>query len=225
MTKLPEKPLILWDIDGTMIRSNGAGARSFFQAFKQVYRLSSLNTDVSFAGGVDRAIFNELCRINRLEIHQSVWDEFIGIYISFLLKEAADLSNWELLPGVKALLESCRNRYCFGLLTGNIRQGAFIKLKIFDLDPYFHTGGFGDEITDRTQLSRVALDNCMAHFGITFNPEQITIIGDTTKDIECARELQCTCYVVTTGYIPYEVLAESKPDKIVNNLMELYEIL
>src|SRR6185369_16652039 len=114
-----------------------------------------------------------------------------------------------LFPGVRELLERLNklDDVLVGLLTGNILRGAELKLRRWNLEPYFRFGAFGDDHENRSVLAQIALDKARALSGRPFSGAETTVIGDTPKDITCARAIGARAVAVATGSISREALA------------------
>ena len=128
----------------------------------------------------------------------------------------------ELLPGISELLENLDHceHFALGLLTGNIQRGAWTKLEEFGIEHFFHTGAYGDDHHDRNRLGPIAIDRATEHFEYKFSPEDTVVIGDTPKDIACARACGACAVAVATGSFSYEMLATFQPDHLFENFAD-----
>lgn len=119
------------------------------------------------------------------------------------------------LPGVLEIVNHFhRSPSChLGLLTGNIREAAFLKLRVFGYpEEKFPLGAFGDDHADRNRLGPIAIERAENHWDRAFHPQQVLIIGDTVKDIRCGRACGARVMSVATGASSYETLREAQPD-------------
>ena len=133
-----------------------------------------------------------------------------------------DETNVELLPGVRDLLErlSRMDNVRLGLLTGNVEAGARLKLAPHDLNRYFPHGSFGSDAIDRNQLPPIALERATAHEGYPFTFGQTLIIGDSHRDIACARAWGISALAVATGVLSLDTLLGHAPDAACDTLLE-----
>jgi phosphoglycolate phosphatase-like HAD superfamily hydrolase len=179
--------LFLFDIDGTILDTKGAGKHSFVSAFEKVNNLK-VDTEINFLGGIDNVIFKNLYRHYNLNIdnYDDSWNKFKKEYITNLSKACNNSHNWELFNKADYAIKLLYKISNIGLVTGNIKEGAMIKLKQFKLSKYFKTGSYGDDAQDRDLLVKNAIINCKNKFKINFPDKNIYLFGDTYKDVESA---------------------------------------
>ncbi|MEW6045850.1 MAG: HAD family hydrolase [Bacillota bacterium] len=192
--------LILFDLDGTLVRSAGAGRRAIAKAWAAVFG-RAVDLDGRWtAGRTDPAIFRELGRRCGLESElEARWPELERRYLSALEEEVARHPG-ELLPGVVEILEWAERRgWALGLGTGNLRAGARLKLAPFGLSRFFPVGGFGEDGEDRAELLKVAARRASLRFGRPADP--VVVVGDTPLDVEAAHRAGFLAVAVATG--PY----------------------
>jgi phosphoglycolate phosphatase-like HAD superfamily hydrolase len=207
----------LFDIDGTLVRTAGAGRRSLEIAFRAVYGIRNGFEDIQMMGRTDPSILEEA-----LNKHDISWDEeevtrFRRMYFNVLEKEIkAPRRGKRVCRGVPGLLESLRGWHqCrLGLLTGNWRASAHLKLRHFNLDQYFETGAFADDSSDRNALVPVALDRFQEKFGLSVNKQDTYVIGDTPLDVKCAKPHGVRSVAVATGFHSVEELQAAAPDYV-----------
>ena len=219
---LDSKPkLFLFDIDGTLVFTNRAGSRSFIRSCREVLGLVGRVDGVLMAGKLDRVIFQEIAETFRPDLAGTeltdYWLRFKKGYLEHLRAESENPQGWTLLPGVGPLLEHCRSLGDMALLTGNVPEGAYIKLDTLGVAGYFPTGGFGEELISRKQLAKVAFTNACEHFQREFSPEHTFVIGDTVRDVEAGRAIGARTVAVATGTVSFAELAESGADLPVEN--------
>jgi phosphoglycolate phosphatase-like HAD superfamily hydrolase len=208
----PARPkLVLFDIDGTILWTDGAGRRAIHTALKEVFG-SIGPSDYWFDGKTDRQIVRDLMR---LEGHADAGiDErmelLLGRYVECL---AAELAHPEfsarLLGGIPELLEVLESRddVVLGLLTGNVETGARAKLRAVGIDPArFPVGAFGSDREHRPELPAVAQLRVRELMGIEIPGADVVVIGDTPADIECARSIDARAIGVATGRFPVHEL-------------------
>lgn len=208
--------LVLFDIDGTLVLTKGAGRRALGAALLRVYGTSGLIDGYDFRGKTDPRIVAELMSAAGLgpeAIHAGLGDCFEA-YARGLVDEIGDGQCVTLLPGVAELVRrlDATEGVVLGLLTGNIEEGARIKLAPTGLWPYFRIGAFGSDDGDRRRLPSLAARRAQALTGYGFRPEEVVVIGDTPLDVECARAFGAVAVAVATGFHPYAELEAEKPD-------------
>jgi phosphoglycolate phosphatase-like HAD superfamily hydrolase len=197
--------LLLFDIDGTLLRGHGAGNRAMVRAGRALHGESFSLEGIAMGGGLDPVIFaGAMERLGILE-HASHHDAFRERYLKELASEFATTAEKrpELLPGVQALLSTLATRrdVLIGLVTGNYRAAVPIKFAAVGLDPaQFVIGAFGDCGPTRPDLVRIARERAHAHAGRHIEPLHTIIIGDTPRDVDCALKHGCLCLAVETGY-------------------------
>ena len=211
----------LFDIDGTLLSTAGAGISAFGQTFDALFGVPELSPEVSFAGQSDRGIICRLFAAHGIEDNETNWQGFQEGYFPRLQAELTQREGL-VLPGVFELierLESAGDVY-LGLLTGNLREAAKIKLTHYDLWDRFAFGGFGDVHPDRNDIAAQAAQAARDHHGTVTSPEKIVVIGDTPNDIRCARAIGAYAVAVPTGFTSSEALAEAEPDLLTATLEE-----
>lgn len=211
----------LFDIDGTLINSGGAGKAAMEAALRAEFGLDGVRDGVPFSGRTDRAIGRDLFRLHGLDDDAGAWQRFVASYLTHL---PASLRRHpgRILPGIAALLAALRARgdVACGLLTGNLREGARIKLAHFGLDAHFAFGGFGDRHFDRDEVAREALAAAADHLSGPPLCERIVVVGDTPLDVRCARAVGARVVAVATGWHPYEELEAAGPDLLLHDLTD-----
>jgi phosphoglycolate phosphatase len=213
--------ICLFDIDGTLLNSGGAGRAAMETALCQVLGLKELRGRVAFSGRTDRAIIRDLFALHEITDAPVVWNHFVSAYLR-LLPECLQRHDGRVLPGIAALLECLcqRDDVALGLLTGNLREGARLKLGHYGLYDHFQFGGFGDEHLTRDDVAREALARVHQHLNGSVNADRVWVIGDTPLDIQCARSIGAKAVAVATGFHSMEELAAEKPDLLLNDLSD-----
>jgi phosphoglycolate phosphatase-like HAD superfamily hydrolase len=213
--------LVLFDIDGTLIASGGAGKAAMEAALRSEFGITELTDGVPYSGRTDRAIGLELLELHGLEAVPDNWHRLRSAYLKHLPASLAR-HHGQVLPGIIALLDHLTTRaaVAVGLLTGNIREGARLKLGHYRLDHHFAFGGFGDEYLDRDDVAREALAAGRQHLGTARLPGQVWVVGDTPLDIRCARAIGARVAAVATGWHPVEELAAVNPDLLLPDLAD-----
>lgn len=216
---------VLFDIDGTLIQTGGAGHLAFSRAFADEFGVEKLAGDVSFAGRSDRAIALDLMRAHDVPATPATWLQFRRSYLTHLPGALAEL-NGVVLPGIEPLLIElgAMSHVAVGLLTGNLRAGAETKLSHYRLWGRFPFGGYGDESTDRSDIARAALAEAERHAaennGHSGPLLETMVVGDTVHDIRCARAIGAFAVAVPTGHSSADELATASPDLILPDLSD-----
>jgi phosphoglycolate phosphatase-like HAD superfamily hydrolase len=213
--------LVLFDIDGTLLREGVAPKIAFARALRETYDTAGPVGTFRFAGMTDPECVTEIMRLAGVAeevIHQRR-DECLRRYVEHLESEMPNYDGARLFPGVRELLERLNklDDVLVGLLTGNVLRGAQLKLRRWNLEPYFRFGAFGDDHADRSVLASIALEKARALIGQSFSGAETTVIGDTPKDISCARAIGARAVVVATGQVTRQELAECAPDVLLDS--------
>ncbi len=197
----------LFDIDGTLLASGGAGKAAIETALAEEFGVE-VCVRVPYSGRTDRAIVKDL-----FHHHGVDWEKLLAGYLR-RLPGCMSSHDGRVLPGIAALLEHLakQENVSVGLLTGNVRAGARAKLGHFRLDHYFAFGGFGDHHFDRNDVAREAFDAVHRHHNGSVVRECIWVIGDTPLDIRCARTIGVRVAAVATGWHSLAELEAESPD-------------
>jgi phosphoglycolate phosphatase-like HAD superfamily hydrolase len=222
--------LLLFDIDGTLIRSQGMGRRALDRAFEERYGWAEATRDVSFLGSTDGGIVADVFRAQgrSLEEARREQEAVLARYVELLEVDALhNGGRCEVLPGVPDLLARCAGRSdCqLALLTGNVEGGARIKLQVAGLWEWFPFGAYGLDAFHRNDLLPVALDRAAAHAGRPFRATETVVIGDTPRDIAVAKAHGARSVAVTTGWIDRQGLAQHEPDVLFEDLSRTEAVL
>ncbi|MBM4068240.1 MAG: HAD family hydrolase [Planctomycetes bacterium] len=215
----------LFDIDGTLLASGGAGKAAVETALCEEFQVE-MRGRVSYSGRTDRAIVRDLFEMHGLQDNVANWQRLREGYLRRLPACLAQ-HNGTVLPGIKLLLEGLAEhpRVTLGLLTGNIRDGARIKLGHFGLEHHFAFGGYGDHHFDRDEVAREALAEARRHLNGQVANERIWVIGDTPLDIRCARAIGARVAAVATGWHSLAELEAAKPDLLFPHLEDAGALL
>ncbi len=218
--------LLLFDIDGTLIDSGGAGIQSLKDVLQQKFGISDDLHGVEIAGKTDTGIVHQILRKQKIAIDDATTAAFLDLYIEFLARELP-LRKGTILPGVQELLLRLQERpqNVLGLLTGNLERGAKLKLSHYGLWDFFEFGAFADDHHDRNELGPFAQRRAREKHAINFAAAAIDVIGDTPHDIACGKAIGARTIAVATGSFAREQLAEHKPDRIVDDFSEVEEVM
>jgi phosphoglycolate phosphatase-like HAD superfamily hydrolase len=216
----------LFDIDGTLISSGGAGKAALERALAEEFGIARITAKLELSGRTDRAICRDLFRYHVLDDTPENWQRLIGSYLRHL-PSCLEQKGGRVLPGIAALLEGLRGRedLLVGLLTGNIRAGAKVKLGHFGLYDHFPFGGFGDEHFDRDDVAREALEAVRCHCNGSASADSIWVIGDTPLDVRCARAIGARAVAVATGWHAVSELEACQPDLLFADLSDATPLL
>ena len=219
-------PILLFDIDGTLVRTGGAGKAAMESALRAAFGVREIRDTVSYSGRTDRAIARDLLRVHDINPTQANQDRLRDEYLAQLPASLATHGG-VVCPGVNELLAELRTRsgVVLGLLTGNVRAGANRKLAHFGLWDFFACGGFGDDHYERDDVARAAVAEVRAHLGRDFAAGDVWVIGDTPLDVQCARAVGAKAVTVATGWHPMEELQSHAPDLALADLSNPEDLL
>jgi phosphoglycolate phosphatase-like HAD superfamily hydrolase len=216
----------LFDIDGTLLASGGAGKAAMEAALVSQFGVPEPVLRVQYSGRTDRAICRDLLQFHGVDESPENWTLLRTAYLSNLPDYLARHQG-RILPGIQALLEHLESldHVVVGLLTGNLREGARIKLSHYGLFHYFAFGGYGDDHICRDDVAREALMAVHDHCNGSAAVEQLWVIGDTPLDIRCARAIGAKVAAVATGFHPPEELQACGPDLLFTDLSDHERLL
>ena len=214
--------VLLFDIDGTLIRSGGAGKIALEQALNDCFNLENATADIDYGGRTDFSIVRELLELNGVD-YRSAKDKLLNTYCSLLPDIMKECSS-EVLPGVFDLLDRLKDNsdYALGILTGNLKHGADTKLKLMGLDLIFLSVA-GDHAESRNPIAEQAVRDAK---GI-LQPDlkSFVVIGDTPKDVECAKHVEVAAVAVATGYASRDSVIKSDPDYFLEDLSDTDRVM
>jgi len=218
----------LFDIDGTLINTGGAGGAAMLAAIREEFGASGPLFDIAAAGRTDRAISLDVFTAYDLPFSEQSFRQFLDCYLKLLpthLKECEP--KGQILPGMPETLDalSQRDDIVLGLLTGNFREAAYLKLQHYKMHQHFDFGGFGDKYTHRNEVAKAALGHVLQRLGRDFDPSDIWVIGDTPADVECARAIGANVVAVATGIFSVAELEPSDPDFLFEDFSDLNRFL
>lgn len=224
--------LLLFDIDGTLIDTEGAGLISFSEAFYLAFpehrgrRFPSLELGGATDHGLIMHLFDHF-GLEDLPHHRSRFFESYTGQLAASLEHFSKDGRGRLLPGVTGLLDALAedDSVALAVLTGNTEAGARVKLRHFQIDHHFPVGAYGDDHHDRNELGPIALERARHRFGREFRADEIVVIGDTLRDIACARAFGARVVAVATGAATRAELAAASPDVLLNDFSDLEKVL
>jgi phosphoglycolate phosphatase-like HAD superfamily hydrolase len=215
--------LLLFDIDGTLIRTGGAGVKAFATVFATEFGATDGFERLKFAGRTDVSLVREFFSFHGIAATAANFGRFFERYVFWLDqilhegKTEVCAGVWEFIGQLQALPEPP----LLGVLTGNIRLGAEIKLRHSSLWEVFHTGAFLDDHEERDQIAAIARERGGRVLGRELRDEEVVVVGDTPLDIRCGRAIRAKVLAVATGGARLEELERHKPDWAVPELTAL----
>ncbi|MFH1740987.1 MAG: HAD family hydrolase [bacterium] len=216
--------IILFDIDGTLINSSGAGRRAIERAFAERHGLDGDLREIQFHGKADPAIIRDAFEL-KLGRSPSVAeiDEVIEGLLRHLPTELQNSPGYQILPGVSEILDELHRRddVVLGLETGNTERGAEMKLAHGGIWHYFRCGGYGSDSAVRTEIVRHGIRKAVELAGPEEQIEEIWVVGDTPIDIEAGKAAGAKTLATATGMHDLELLRESEPDLALPNLSDV----
>lgn len=211
--------IVLFDIDGTLILSGGAGLRALRHVFHARYGIPDAVDGIEFHGRTDPQIVESISRtVLGRSLDEAETAALTGDYLR-ALDEFLEGNRYRVLDGVTELLEalSARDDVLLGLATGNVEPGAWAKLRRGGLDRYFSFGGFGSDSPDRDTLTRLAVERGRQRTGPR---TPAIVVGDTIHDVRSARAAGADCLAVATGNAPLDALAAAGARWTVSSLAD-----
>jgi phosphoglycolate phosphatase len=215
--------LVLFDVDGTLVHTGRAGIRAFAKTFATEFNAPDGVEKINFAGRTDVNLVREFFGFHNIPPTPENFQRFFECYI-FWLDQMVAQSNGGPCHGAPEFLDGLRalsNPPILGLLTGNIRLGAEIKLRHYKLWDVFETGAFADDGEDRNQIAVVAHERGNRVLGRKLRGEEIVIVGDTPHDIRCGRAIGAKVLAVATGGATLDELKQHQPDWAVEDLTQI----
>ena len=220
--------LVLFDIDGTLVNTGRAGADAMDIAFAELYRIPDGFAGINMSGKTDPAILHEALEKHGLSAADGAFEVFHERYIFHLHRTLQEPERpRRLMPGIPHLLDmlAARANVLLGLLTGNLAMGAQLKLESFGIWQYFRVGAYGSDAMDRNALVPIAQTRARALVDRVIPPSQIIVIGDTPRDIACARAAGARAVAVATGSYSTAELQQHQPDHCFVDLADVQAVL
>jgi phosphoglycolate phosphatase len=218
----------LFDVDGTLVLTGGAGARAMSRAFEDVFGVGDGLSGVPMAGRTDAWIVAQALSAHGLSCDAEALRHFRARYLTHLRREMHQPGPRKgVMPGVRPLLDAlaARNDAFLALLTGNIELGARVKLEYFDLWRYFRCGAFGEAALERNGLLSTALARVEACGGPSPRPSDVVVVGDTPLDVAVARAGGARSVAVATGSYDVVTLGATGADVVLEDFSDLLAAL
>jgi phosphoglycolate phosphatase len=229
-----DQRILLWDIDGTLIRSTKAGSFKDYTIpmLEEVFGTAGRLPEMKVSGMTDLQIVGEALKHEGFT-HEHIRERVHALRHSYMKAMHRFTGNgeevFEVLPGVREVLQAVMDhpRYQSALVTGNIEPAAYLKMEIVGLADYFPLpGAFGDESHDRRDLPALAAERIRKHLQLDLAPEQFIVIGDTPNDIDCAHHFGARSVAVNTGrFYSHDDILACKPDACLTDLSDLNLVL
>ncbi|MCB9761557.1 MAG: haloacid dehalogenase-like hydrolase [Alphaproteobacteria bacterium] len=214
-------PMVLWDIDGTLLNTGGAGRDSLNEAFERIYGVPEGFARISFGGRTDLGLLREACAAAGVPFPADRGAALQAAYLP-ILREKLSRYPLQLCPGVERAVERAAAVAQNALLTGNTQGGAREKLRAVGMWEAFPFGAFGDDAPSRNDLVPIAVQRARAH-GVA--PGRVVVIGDTPHDVACARAGGAVAVAVCTGWSARAELTAAGPDLLLEDLEQGLEDL
>jgi len=217
--------LALFDVDGTLIDADSNGRRALAKAFADTFALAEppdLAGRVRFSGALDPVIHAEIAHLLGISpaCLESRRERLVASYLAHLESACAGSGRGRVLAGVRRLLArlDSQENLRLGLVTGNLEAGARIKMAPHGLNHFFPAGGFGEDGPDRAAVARVAVERVGGGLSGPLSPAQVTIIGDSERDVRCGKVNGYRTLAVASGWTSWPDLAAAEPDHLVADL-------
>jgi len=213
---------LLFDVDGTLIDSGGAGARSWKLAFDELYGIPADIGEFTDTGMTDPDVGRKT--FESVLDREPSDDEFAKLLARrehYLHQTVAESEGYRVLPGVEQLLPSLLERgYLLGLVTGNLEASAHIKLNRAGLNRFFAFGGYGSDSPDRNEVTRIAFREAALVYGAPLQLEQTIVIGDTPHDVTSSHAAGIQCIGVASHEFDAGQLRDAEADWVIDSLAE-----
>ncbi|MEY2479847.1 MAG: phosphoglycolate phosphatase [Verrucomicrobiota bacterium] len=221
-----QKRLLLFDIDGTLVSTMGAGIESLKIVIEKRYGARDDLRDIEIAGKTDSNIAADILEKYDVDATPESIGAFLDEYVAHLAPLLPTLPG-RVLPGISEILARMKSKpdRVLGLLTGNVKRGAEMKLKHYGLWDYFEFGAFADDHHDRNQLGAFARKRAQEKHGHEFQAAQIDVIGDTGHDIACGKAFGARTVAVATGSWTCERLKAERPDFLFADFSNVDEVI
>jgi phosphoglycolate phosphatase len=222
MKKKKRAVAVLFDIDGTLITTGGAGAVAWRLAFDELYGIPADIGKYTEAGQTDP----EVGRITFLNVigREPTAAELATLMtkrLAHLTQAVAEAPGYRILPGLPAALDRLADSgRLLGLTTGNVEAAAHIKLERAGLNRYFCFGGYGSDSNNRGELTKKAIERAGTLLGLQVDPSETVVVGDTPKDVAAALYAGAVAVAVATGHFTRDELAEAGADHVLDSLEE-----
>jgi phosphoglycolate phosphatase len=220
--------VLLFDLDWTLIYTGGAGVRALNHAFEKLFKIPQAMKKVSPDGKTDPAICREMIRVHlSREPQPGEIEALCRGYLDRLAEEIPQGPGYRILPGIPELLEALSGtpHLLLGLGTGNLEEGARIKLARADLMKYFRFGGYGSDSEDRPTVLRTAVKRGEKLAQRTIASHETVVIGDNIRDVQAGKAIGAVTVAVASGPMSFDELMVSRPDHIFKDFSDTLSAL
>ena len=220
--------ILLFDIDGTLLLSGGAGIRAMNEAFYLVFGKKDALINIKLAGRTDTSIIEDALKETNIPFDTEKFEYYKSVYYDLIAKEIRGPSNNKrLMPGIKELIPLLAERrgVYLGLLTGNWEKSGRIKIGHFGLNEYFPFGAFANDSGVRNELLPYAIKRFIEKYNVVPEPDEIFVIGDTPADIKCAKPHGAKAVAVGASIYTVEQLKEHDPDFLFPDLSDIDHVM
>ena len=211
---------VVFDIDGTLLTTGGAGAKAWARAFHDEFGVDADIEDYTEGGMPDHDVCKSTFEgvMGRTPTEREI-ATLIPTYVGHLWDTIEESDAYRVMPGVPELLLRLRSLgLLLGITTGNVESAAHIKLSRGQLNHHFTFGGYGSDSPDRGVLTRTAIERGQRMLGSPLLPEHVIVVGDTPRDVAAARFANAIAVAVATGHFTVEQLAVTSPDHVLATL-------
>ena len=227
--KISRQKLLLFDIDGTILSTKGAPRTAMKRVLERRFNHFNFDDSYNYSGRTDWQIVDHLLDQGKINYPRN-YESLSMIFMDFAHELEKEINNGltpHVYNGVSNLIRTLHdNSECnLGLLTGNITEGARIKLQAVKLFDYFPIGAFGDDAKNRNDLAEVAINRAQEYHDMAINKNDTWIIGDSIYDVRCAKANNLHCLAVCTGFTSRMELEKENPEFIVDNFEDTDQIL
>ena len=221
-TKVPHRLAILFDVDGTLIISGGAGADSWRLAFDELYGIPADIGKFTDTGMTDPDVGRKTSEaVLHREPAPAAFSKLLERRLHYLHQTVRESKHYQVLDGVAELLPKLlAEGYLLGLVTGNLEAAAHIKMHRGKLNRFFSFGGYGSDSSDRAEVTRIALRRAALVFGAELGPERCVVVGDTPHDADAAHAAGIACVGVASHNFNAEQLREGGADWVIESLKD-----
>lgn len=217
-----DRKAILFDIDGTLIISGGAGAASWRLAFDELYGIPADIGEFTDTGMTDPEVGRRTFEaVLKRKPDRKEFTRLLERRLHHLYGTVAESSNYRVLDGVEELLPRLIDEgYLLGIVTGNLEAAAHIKLHRARLNRFFSFGGYGSDSTDRGELTKIALQRAALVYGEAITGAQAIVVGDTPHDVEGAHAAGVDCLGVASHHFSSDQLRAAGAEFVIGSLTE-----
>ncbi len=221
-TKVPHRLAILFDVDGTLIISGGAGADSWRLAFDELYGIPADIGKFTDTGMTDPDVGRKTFEaVLHREPAPAEFSKLLERRLHYLHQTVRESKHYQVLDGVAELLPKLlAEGYLLGLVTGNLEAAAHIKMHRGKLNRFFSFGGYGSDSSDRAEVTRIALRRAALVFGAELGPERCVVVGDTPHDADAAHAAGIACVGVASHNFNAEQMREGGADWVIESLKD-----